>query len=135
MHANAKIVYSSNILSRFLGYFQPQQDKPALWELDSDQHYHDGKHGPKDKDEDGRYVLGQSNALRFDDLWQIECFVDSSWEALNSNVLYITSRFCGVYLCFKKFHGKGLIVYNNWVWVMVKFFILLVIYFNHLFIP
>ena len=24
---------------RFLGYFQPQPDKPALWELGSDQHY------------------------------------------------------------------------------------------------
>lgn len=26
--------------NRFLGYFQPQQGKPALWELDSDQHHH-----------------------------------------------------------------------------------------------
>lgn len=26
-------------LCRFLGYFQPQPDKPALWELGSDQHY------------------------------------------------------------------------------------------------
>ncbi|KAG2272031.1 hypothetical protein Bca52824_066586 [Brassica carinata] len=26
-------------INLFLGYFQPQQDKPALWELGSDQHY------------------------------------------------------------------------------------------------
>ncbi|XWS18777.1 hypothetical protein CRYUN_Cryun32bG0073800 [Craigia yunnanensis] len=30
----------------FLGHFQPQQGKPALWELDSDQHYSVGRHGP-----------------------------------------------------------------------------------------
>ncbi|CAN6470015.1 unnamed protein product [Victoria cruziana] len=29
----------------FLGHFQPQPDKPALWELDSDQHYNIGRHG------------------------------------------------------------------------------------------
>ncbi|KAF6154210.1 hypothetical protein GIB67_043100 [Kingdonia uniflora] len=28
----------------FLGYFQPQQGKPALWQLDSDQHYNVGRH-------------------------------------------------------------------------------------------
>ncbi|KAL4039328.1 hypothetical protein IC575_002980 [Cucumis melo] len=30
----------------FLGYYQPQQGKPALWELDSDQHYDLGKRFP-----------------------------------------------------------------------------------------
>ncbi|KAI9102897.1 hypothetical protein K1719_023336 [Acacia pycnantha] len=30
----------------FLGHFQPQQGQPALWELDSDQHVHVGRHGP-----------------------------------------------------------------------------------------
>ncbi|XP_061996668.1 phosphoinositide phosphatase SAC3 isoform X1 [Rosa rugosa] len=44
----------------FLGYFQPQQDKPALWELDSDQHYHDGRHGSKDTDEDGWFSFKRS---------------------------------------------------------------------------
>ncbi|KAL1538068.1 phosphoinositide phosphatase SAC2-like [Salvia divinorum] len=29
----------------FLGHFQPQQGRPALWELDSDQHYGVGKRG------------------------------------------------------------------------------------------
>ncbi|CAH9118596.1 unnamed protein product [Cuscuta europaea] len=29
----------------FLGHFQPHEGKPALWELDSDQHYSAGKHG------------------------------------------------------------------------------------------
>lgn len=28
---------------RFLGHFQPQEGKPALWELDSDQHFHVGR--------------------------------------------------------------------------------------------
>jgi len=28
------------IPSRFLGYFQPQEGKPALWELDSDYYLH-----------------------------------------------------------------------------------------------
>lgn len=26
--------------NRFLGYFQPQEGKPALWELDSDYYLH-----------------------------------------------------------------------------------------------
>ncbi|KAJ7957243.1 Phosphoinositide phosphatase family protein [Quillaja saponaria] len=38
----------------FLGHFQPQQGKPALWELDSDQHY--DRHG----DEDGRSIFKRS---------------------------------------------------------------------------
>lgn len=29
-----------NDLCRFLGYFQPQEGKPALWDLDSDYHLH-----------------------------------------------------------------------------------------------
>ncbi|RVW77748.1 Phosphoinositide phosphatase SAC1 [Vitis vinifera] len=28
------------IFNRFLGYFQPQEGKPALWELDSDYYLH-----------------------------------------------------------------------------------------------
>lgn len=28
------------ISTRFLGYFQPQEGKPALWELDSDYYLH-----------------------------------------------------------------------------------------------
>ncbi|KAL6226847.1 hypothetical protein ACLB2K_000807 [Fragaria x ananassa] len=44
----------------FLGDFQPQQDKPALWELDLDQHYHDGRHGSKDMDEDGWSTIKRS---------------------------------------------------------------------------
>ncbi|XP_028795848.1 phosphoinositide phosphatase SAC3 isoform X2 [Neltuma alba] len=40
----------------FLGHFQPQQGKPALWELDSDQHYDAGKQG----DEDGRLFFKRS---------------------------------------------------------------------------
>ena len=29
---------------RFLGHFQPQPGKPAIWELGSDQHHNVGKH-------------------------------------------------------------------------------------------
>lgn len=49
-----EIIFLVNILSRFLGHFQPQQGKPAIWELDSDQHYDAGRHGQADVDEDGR---------------------------------------------------------------------------------
>ncbi|XP_027335029.1 phosphoinositide phosphatase SAC2-like isoform X2 [Abrus precatorius] len=34
-----------NAINLFLGHFQPQQGKPALWELDSDQHCTVGKRG------------------------------------------------------------------------------------------
>ncbi|XP_022636154.1 phosphoinositide phosphatase SAC3 isoform X4 [Vigna radiata var. radiata] len=33
---------------RFLGHFQPQVGKPALWDLGSDQHYDIGRHGDDD---------------------------------------------------------------------------------------
>ncbi|KAH7856631.1 hypothetical protein Vadar_003721 [Vaccinium darrowii] len=42
----------------FLGHFQPQQGKPALWELDSDQHYSLGR--LSFKDENGRSFLKRS---------------------------------------------------------------------------
>lgn len=35
-----------NAINVFLGHFQPQQGKPALWELDSDQHHIIGIHNP-----------------------------------------------------------------------------------------
>ncbi|KAL9444911.1 hypothetical protein AB3S75_017991 [Citrus x aurantiifolia] len=44
----------------FLGHFQPQQDKPALWELDSDQHYSMGRNGQTNVDEDGRSFFKRS---------------------------------------------------------------------------
>lgn len=31
---------STDGLCRFLGYFKPQEGKPALWELDSDYYLH-----------------------------------------------------------------------------------------------
>lgn len=45
------------LLVRFLGHFQPQQGKPALWELDSDQHYNVAKHVPFSADDSIRYVV------------------------------------------------------------------------------
>lgn len=52
----------------FLGHFQPQQGKPALWELNSDQHYSPGRHGQTNMDENGRSFfkrsLSDGNILR-----------------------------------------------------------------------
>ncbi|KAK9275983.1 hypothetical protein L1049_023259 [Liquidambar formosana] len=44
----------------FLGHFQPQQGKPALWELDSDQHYHAGWRAQTNMDENGRSYFKRS---------------------------------------------------------------------------
>ncbi|GAV70974.1 Syja_N domain-containing protein [Cephalotus follicularis] len=52
----------------FLGHFQPQQGKHALWELDSDQHCNAVRNGPANMDEDGRSSfkrsLSDGNILR-----------------------------------------------------------------------
>ncbi|ESW10609.1 hypothetical protein PHAVU_009G223600 [Phaseolus vulgaris] len=37
-----------NAINIFLGHFQPQVGKPALWDLGSDQHYDIGRHGDDD---------------------------------------------------------------------------------------
>ncbi|KAK8618691.1 hypothetical protein V6N13_132674 [Hibiscus sabdariffa] len=47
-------------INLFLGHFQPQQDKPALWELDSDQHYSVGRHGSNLLNEDARTSFKRS---------------------------------------------------------------------------
>ncbi|XP_039033926.1 phosphoinositide phosphatase SAC2-like isoform X2 [Hibiscus syriacus] len=47
-------------INLFLGHFQPQQGKPALWELDSDQHYSVGRHGPNLFNEDARTSFKRS---------------------------------------------------------------------------
>ncbi|XP_043817914.1 phosphoinositide phosphatase SAC2 isoform X2 [Manihot esculenta] len=44
----------------FLGHFQPQQGKPALWELDSDQHHNVRGHGPDLVDEGARSFIKRS---------------------------------------------------------------------------
>ncbi|KAB2081609.1 hypothetical protein ES319_A05G144000v1 [Gossypium barbadense] len=41
-------------INLFLGHFQPQQGKPALWELDSDQHYSIGRNGSNRYNENAR---------------------------------------------------------------------------------
>lgn len=41
---------------RFLGHYQPQIGKPALWELDSDQHYDVGSRGSNFFVEKTRFV-------------------------------------------------------------------------------
>ncbi|KAK7277030.1 hypothetical protein RIF29_18179 [Crotalaria pallida] len=47
-------------INLFLGHFQPQHGKPALWELDSDQHYIVGKHGPYLEDDNVRPSMKRS---------------------------------------------------------------------------
>ncbi|KAK6944687.1 SAC domain [Dillenia turbinata] len=44
----------------FLGHFQPQQDKPAIWELGSDQHCSAGKNKHAHVDENGRSFFKRS---------------------------------------------------------------------------
>ncbi|KAL3528549.1 hypothetical protein ACH5RR_007871 [Cinchona calisaya] len=44
----------------FLGHFQPQLGKPALWELDSDQHYNVGRHGSDFAGENSRLLIKRS---------------------------------------------------------------------------
>jgi hypothetical protein len=44
----------------FLGHFQPQQGKPALWELDSDQHYSVGTRGSNYAGETPRSFIKRS---------------------------------------------------------------------------
>ncbi|KAJ0981073.1 hypothetical protein J5N97_009328 [Dioscorea zingiberensis] len=44
----------------FLGHFQPQQDKPALWELDSDQHFNVGRRGNMIAEENARSIIKRS---------------------------------------------------------------------------
>ncbi|KAL2539056.1 Phosphoinositide phosphatase SAC2 [Abeliophyllum distichum] len=44
----------------FLGHFQPQQGKPSLWELDSDQHYNVGRRGSDFVDETSRSIIKRS---------------------------------------------------------------------------
>ncbi|KAK4479192.1 hypothetical protein RD792_014703 [Penstemon davidsonii] len=44
----------------FLGHFQPQQGKPALWEMDSDQHYDVGKRGSDFAEENARSIIKRS---------------------------------------------------------------------------
>ncbi|KAK4428775.1 Phosphoinositide phosphatase SAC4 [Sesamum alatum] len=49
-----------NAINVFLGHFQPQPDKPDVWELDSDQHYNVGRNGEPNIDKDGRSLFRRS---------------------------------------------------------------------------
>ncbi|THG14459.1 hypothetical protein TEA_016306 [Camellia sinensis var. sinensis] len=57
-----------NAINVFLGYFQPQEGKPELWELDSDQHYNAGRNGITKLVDNGRSFfkrsLSDGNILR-----------------------------------------------------------------------
>ncbi|KAK9131506.1 hypothetical protein Sjap_011993 [Stephania japonica] len=47
-------------INLFLGHFQPQQEKPALWELDSDQHYNIGRRDLPFREENNRSPFKRS---------------------------------------------------------------------------
>ncbi|KAF8110514.1 hypothetical protein N665_0083s0076 [Sinapis alba] len=47
-------------INLFLGYFQPQQDKPALWELGSDQHYNAARFLASSVPENSRSTMKRS---------------------------------------------------------------------------
>lgn len=48
-----------NAINVFLGYFQPQPDRPDVWELDADQHYNIGRNGQPSIDH-GRSLFKRS---------------------------------------------------------------------------
>ncbi|KAL2936493.1 Phosphoinositide phosphatase SAC4 [Bienertia sinuspersici] len=50
-------VDKQNAINVFLGHFQPQPDKPALWELGPGHHYSAGRNGQADIEEDGRSLF------------------------------------------------------------------------------
>ncbi|XP_050946799.1 phosphoinositide phosphatase SAC3 isoform X3 [Cucumis melo] len=47
-------------INLFLGHFQPQKNKPALWEIDSDQHCNVGRNGRIHAQVDGRSAFKRS---------------------------------------------------------------------------
>ncbi|KAA8523369.1 hypothetical protein F0562_009792 [Nyssa sinensis] len=53
-------VEKQNAINVFLGYFQQQQCKPELWELDSDQHYNAWHNGQTSMDKNGRSFFKRS---------------------------------------------------------------------------
>ncbi|KAF3455358.1 hypothetical protein FNV43_RR05809 [Rhamnella rubrinervis] len=76
-------------VDRFLGHYQPQQGKPALWELNSDQHYTVGKCELHFADENVRLVIKRSlsdgNILGSDSLMDVVDDQLSSEEAQGGN--------------------------------------------------
>ncbi|KAJ7942466.1 Phosphoinositide phosphatase [Quillaja saponaria] len=74
-------------INLFLGHFQPQQGKPALWELDSDQHYNVGRVSnilPM-------RMLGQGFKRSLSD-GNILCKSDSTMASLNARCSNLSSK-------------------------------------------
>ncbi|KAF3646807.1 Phosphoinositide phosphatase SAC2 [Capsicum annuum] len=49
-----------NAINVFLGYFQPREGRPDIWELDSYQHYHVGRNGESYVGDNGRSLFQRS---------------------------------------------------------------------------
>ncbi|CAI0473105.1 unnamed protein product [Linum tenue] len=60
-YSNAYVdAQKQDAINIFLGYFQPQPGKPALWELDSDHHYNIGGRNPDLRVENARSLIKRS---------------------------------------------------------------------------
>ncbi|XP_047946635.1 phosphoinositide phosphatase SAC3-like isoform X2 [Salvia hispanica] len=87
-----------NAINVFLGHFQPQPDKPDLWELDSNQHYNVGRNGQSNSDQYGSDTSPMPNRELFAEMQRvrylehengdaIDCsnFVDLDWLSSSGN--------------------------------------------------
>ncbi|XP_019459121.1 PREDICTED: phosphoinositide phosphatase SAC2-like isoform X2 [Lupinus angustifolius] len=103
-------------INLFLGHFQAQQGKPALWELDSDQHHTMGKGGPYPEVDNVRSTikrsLSASNILCESDTTVTELGVKNYQhpsEKTNKSSLSESTRdivTCGSEICHcRKIHG------------------------------
>ncbi|KAI5075938.1 hypothetical protein GOP47_0010014 [Adiantum capillus-veneris] len=78
-------------MNLFLGYFQPQESKPALWELDSDYYLHVGSNGDDSHASDAWYLQMASTE---NDSWYGCGLLPGSVEDSEANKHY--AQFCEV---------------------------------------
>lgn len=76
-------------INLFLGYFQPQESKPALWELDSDYYLHVGSNGDDSHASDAWYLKMSSTE---DDSWYGSGLLPGSVDDSEANKHY--AQFC-----------------------------------------
>lgn len=76
-------------INLFLGYFQPQEAKPALWELDSDYYLHVGSNGDDSHASDAWYL---NMASTEDDGWYGSGLLPGSVDSSEANKHY--AQFC-----------------------------------------
>ncbi|KAF3774572.1 Phosphoinositide phosphatase [Nymphaea thermarum] len=79
----------------FLGHFQPQPDKPALWELDSDQDFNIGRHGKGFGGQKSRFVATAAWRQLFPDANRDSYFNSAVSEHSPGSILS-SSNFIGI---------------------------------------